>query len=216
MNRTTARLTGLTGALLAGALVLAGCSSDSGPEGMSGMSDTSSSASASSSDDGTAQFNDADVAFAQGMLPHHQQAVEMAQLAGDRAADPRVKDLAARMEAAQAPEIETLTGWLEDWGAEATSSSGSGGMDHGSMDHGDMGGMMSSEDMESLTNVTGAEFDRMFLEMMTAHHSGAVQMAETEIADGENPDALAMAKEIRDTQNAEISEMQQLLAELGG
>ncbi len=213
MNRTTARLTGLTGALLAGALALVGCSSDSGHEGMSGMSDTSSSPSASSSDDGTAQFNDADVAFAQGMLPHHQQAVEMAQLAGDRAADPRVKDLAARIEAAQAPEIETLTGRLEDWGAGATNSSG---MDHGNMDHGDMGGMMSSEDMDSLANATGAEFDRMFLDMMTAHHSGAVQMAETEIADGKNPDALAMAEEIRDTQNAEISEMQQLLAEFGG
>jgi uncharacterized protein (DUF305 family) len=89
-------------------------------------------------------------------------------------------------------------------------------MDHGNMDHGDMGGMMSSEDMDSLANATGAEFDRMFLDMMTAHHSGAVQMAETEIADGENPDALAMADEIRDTQNAEISEMQQLLAEFGG
>jgi uncharacterized protein (DUF305 family) len=212
MNRTTARLTGLTGALLAGALTLAGCSGDSGHEGMSGMADTSSSASASSSEDGTAQFNDADVAFAQGMLPHHQQAVEMAQLAGDRAADPRVKDLAARIEAAQAPEIETLTGWLEDWGAEAPSS---GGMDHGSMDHGDMGGMMSNEDMEALANVSGAEFDRTFLEMMVEHHTGAVQMAETEIADGENPDAIAMAEGIRESQNAEISEMQQLLAELG-
>ncbi|MGX5653661.1 DUF305 domain-containing protein [Geodermatophilus nigrescens] len=213
MNRTTARLTGLTGALLAGTLALVGCSSDSGHEGMSGMSDTSSSPSASSSADGAAQFNDADVAFAQGMLPHHQQAVEMAQLAGDRAADPRVEDLAARIEAAQEPEIETLTGWLEDWGAGATSS---GGMDHGNMDHGDMGGMMSNEDLESLANASGAEFDRMFLDMMTAHHAGAVQMAETEIADGENPDALAMAEEIRNTQNAEISEMQQLLAELGG
>ena len=155
------------------------------------MTDSSSaSASASASDDATAQFNDADVTFAQGMLPHHQQAVEMAQLATDRAADPRVQDLAARVEAAQAPEIETLSGWLEAWGAEATSSTG---MDHGNMDHGDMGGMMSDEDMGALANVSGAEFDRMFLEMMTAHHDGGVQQAETEIA-----------------------EMRQLLTELGG
>ena len=213
MIRTTARSTALTGALLAGALALAGCSGDSGHEGMSGMSDSSPSASASASGDATAQFNDADVAFAQGMLPHHQQAVEMAQLATYRAADPRVKDLAARIEAAQAPEIETLAGWLESWGPEATSSSG---MDHGGTDHGDTGGMMSDEDMTALADASGAEFDRLFLEQMTAHHSGAVQMAETEIAEGQNSDAIAMAEGIRDTQNAEIAQMQQLLTELGG
>jgi uncharacterized protein (DUF305 family) len=214
MNRTTAHIPGLTGALLAGALVLAGCSSDSTHEGMSGMSDgASASSSAGASADVAAEFSDADVAFAQGMLPHHQQAVEMAQLAGERAADPRVKDLAARIEDAQGPEIETLTGWLEDWGVETSSSIGT---DHDSMDHGDMGGMMSSEDMESLANASGAEFDRLFLQMMVEHHRGATAMAETELADGQNPDALAMAEDIRDTQTAEIAEMEQLLAEFGG
>jgi uncharacterized protein (DUF305 family) len=214
MNRTTARFTGLTGALLAGALALTGCSGDSGHEGMAGMPEGSSaSASASASDDGTAQFNDADVAFAQGMLPHHQQAVTMSQLAAAQAADPRVKDLAARIEGAQGPEIQTLAGWLESWDAEAA---GSTGMDHGSTDHGGPGGMMATEDMEALAGLSGAEFDRLFLEQMTAHHRGAVQMAETEAADGENPEAIAMAEHIRDTQNAEIAEMQQLLAELGG
>ena len=214
MYRTTARLTGLTGALLAGSLALSGCSGNASHEGMSGMTDSSSaSASASASDDPTAQFNDADVAFAQGMLPHHQQAVEMAQLAPDRAADPRVVDLAARIEAAQAPEIETLSGWLEAWGAEASSSSGMG---HGGMDHGDTGGMMPDEDMAALADTSGTEFDRAFLEMMLEHHRGATAMAEAAVADGQNPDALAMAEDIRDTQNAEIAEMEQLLAELGG
>ena len=214
MNRTTARLTGLTGALLAGALALAGCSGNASHEEMSGMTDSSSaSASASASDDPTAQFNDADVAFAQGMLPHHQQAVEMAQLAPDRAADPRVADLAARIEAAQAPEIETLSGWLEAWGTEAGSSGGRG---HGGMDHGDTGGMMSDEDMAALAYVSGAEFDRVFLTMMVEHHRGATAMAGAEVADGQSPDALAMAEDIRDMQNAEIAEMEQLLAELGG
>ena len=214
MNRTTARLTGLTGALLAGTLALAGCSGDSGHEGMSGMSESpSAGASATASDDTTAQVDDADVALAQGMLPHHEQAVEMARLAADRAADPRVQDLAARIEAAQAPEIKTLSGWLDAWGAEATGSSGT---DHGSTGHGDTGGMMTTEDMATLAGASGTEFDRMFLEMMTAHHSGAVQIAETEIAVGENPDAIAMAEDVRDTQNAEIAEVEQLLAELGG
>lgn len=216
MTRTTARL---TGALLAGALALAGCSGESGHEGMSGMSGSSSasastdpSASAGPSSDAAAA-SDADVAFAQGMMPHHQQAVEMAQLAADRAADPRVRDLAARIEAAQAPEIETLSGWLEAWGAEAP---GSPGTDHGSTGHGDMGGVMTPEDTAALAGASGTSFDRLFLEQMTAHHSGAVQMAETEIAAGEDPEAIAMAEEIRDTQNAEIAEMEQLLTELGG
>ena len=216
MKRTTARLTGLTGALLAGALTLAGCSGDSAHEGMSDMSGSSSaSSSADASTSAADTFDDADVAFAQGMLPHHQQAVEMAQLAADRAADPRVEDLAARIEAAQAPEIETLSGWLDAWGAEATGTA-SGGMDHGSTGPGEMGGMMSDEDMESLAATSGAEFDRMFLEMMIVHHDGAVEMATAQAAEGRNPDAIAMAEQIRDTQNAEIAEMRQLLAELGG
>ena len=213
MTRTTARLAPLASALLAGGVALAGCSGDDGHEGMSGMSDGSSTSASAGSSGTAARSNDADVAFAQGMLPHHRQAVEMSQLAADRAADPRVEDLAARIEAAQAPEIETLAGWLEAWGTE---ESGSSGMDHGSTGHGDTGGMMSTDDMAALADASGAEFDRMFLEMMVEHHTGAIQMAEAEIADGENADAITMAEDIRDTQSAEISEMQQLLADLGG
>ncbi|MCA0144059.1 DUF305 domain-containing protein [Blastococcus sp. LR1] len=212
MNRTTARRTALAGALVAGGLVLAGCSGNAGHEGMAGMSDSSSPSSSDAESATTAQFNDADVAFAQGMLPHHEQAVEMAQLSTDRAADPRVTDFADRIEGAQGPEIETLTGWLEAWDADA----GSGGMDHGSAGHGSMGGMMSEQDMQALSDASGAAFDRMFLELMVAHHRGATAMAETELTDGENPDALSMAEEIRDSQTAEIAEMEQLLTELGG
>jgi uncharacterized protein (DUF305 family) len=136
LNHTTASVTGLTGAVLAGALVLTGGSSDSTHEGMSGMSDSASaSSSTGASADAAADFSDADVTFAQGMLPHHQQAVEMAQLAGERAADPRVKDLAARIENAQEPEIETLTGWLEDWGVEPAAPAG-WTTEHGPRRHG--------------------------------------------------------------------------------
>ncbi|WP_104524827.1 DUF305 domain-containing protein [Blastococcus atacamensis] len=209
MNRTSAHRTALTGALLAGALAIAGCSGDTSHDGMSGTSDSSSSASAGS--DAATDANAADESFASGMRVHHEQAVEMAGLAPDRAADPRVTDLAARIEAAQGPEIRTLSGWMEDWGVEAGS-----GTDHGSMGHGGMGGMMSAEDMTALAAASGAEFDRMFLEMMVEHHRGAIAMAETELADGENADARAMAESIQDTQAAEIAEMEQLLAELGG
>lgn len=168
-----------------------------------------------------APHNEADVAFAQMMIPHHEQAVEMSQLAPDRAEDERVLELAEEIEAAQAPEIEQMTGWLEDWGEEA------GGHDMGDMDMeegedmGDMDmddssmpGMMSDEEMTELEAASGAEFDVMFLEMMTAHHEGALEMAETEIADGEFPDAIALAETILETQQAEIDEMAGLLADL--
>ena len=213
MSRTTARLTGLTGALIASTLTLTGCSGDAVHEGMSDMTDSSSASSSAAGSESSTTFNDADVAFAQGMLPHHRQAVEMAQLAADRAADPRVMDLAARIEAAQATEIQTLTEWLDAWGAEAA---GSTGMDHGRAGHGDSGGMMSTGDMADLANTSGADFDRMFVDMMLVHHRGAVQMAGTEIAEGEDPDAITMAENIRDSQTTEIAEMQQLLTELGG
>lgn len=207
MTRTT---TLLAGPMLAGALVLTGCSDDS-VASHTNSTDSGSAASTSASGSEEAAFNDADVSFAQGMIPHHEQAVEMAQLAGGRAQDSRVLDLAGRIEAAQQPEIDTLTGWLEEWGVEGGDT---GGMDHGGADHG--GGMMSEEDMDALMAASGAEFDRLFLEQMIEHHTGAVDMAVTESADGQDPDALAMAGIIRDTQSAEIAEMEGLLAELGG
>jgi uncharacterized protein (DUF305 family) len=214
MTRTTARLTGLAGALVAGTLLLAGCGDDSSDATGHG-SMMSSSGSASSSASAEADRNDQDIQFASGMIPHHGSAITMAQMAQAQAADQRVEDLAARIEAAQAPEIETMSGWLADWGTAAPSSAtdnGMGGMDHSGMDDGDMGGM----DTGALAGMSGAEFDRMFLTMMIEHHRSAVAMAETEIADGKNADAIALAESIQDSQNAEIAAMQQLLTELGG
>jgi uncharacterized protein (DUF305 family) len=197
----------LAGALVAGALVLTGCSDDSVASHVDSTESGSAHSTSPTSED--AAFNDADVTFAQGMIPHHEQAIEMAQMAEERAEDSRVLDLASRIEAAQQPEIETLSGWLENWGVEEA-----GGMDHGGTDHG--GGMMSEEDMAALMAASGADFDRLFLEQMVEHHTGAVEMAEIEIADGQNADAVAMAETIRDTQKAEIAEMRQLLTDLGG
>jgi uncharacterized protein (DUF305 family) len=82
------------------------------------------------------------------------------------------------------------------------------------MDHGD--GNMDGMDTAALAGMSGTEFDRMFLTMMVERHRSAVQMAETEAADGQNTDAIELAESIRDSQTAEIAEMQQLLAELGG
>ena len=208
MTRTTLRRGRIAAGLIAGVLIVAGCSN-----GASNSSEnTGAGADASSSASQSAEFNEADVSFVQGMIPHHRGALEMAQLAEGRAQDPRVLDLASRIEAAQDPEIETMTGWLEDWGQ--SESDDMGGMDMGDdMGGMDMGGM--DMDMSGLEAASGAEFDRMFLEMMTEHHRGAVEMAETEIADGQNAEAIALAREIASSQTAEIEEMQTILAELG-
>lgn len=147
--------------------------------------------------------NDTDIAFAQAMIPHHQQAVEMAQLADERAGSDEVRDLAADIETAQGPEIETMTGWLEDWDAEVPDPSMEG------MD--DMAGMMSAGDMSALEGTSGTEFDQMWLTMMIEHHEGAIEMADTEQADGENDDAVELAETIEQTQAAEIEQMEQLL-----
>ena len=211
MNRTTARLSGLTAPLVAGILLLAGCGDDSSDAAHNGpmMGNTDASTGAPDSAEGT--FNDSDVAFARDMIPHHRQAIEMARLAEGQAEDPRVLDLADRVQEAQQPEIETLSGWLEEWDADSGHmDDGMGGMDHGA------GGMMSEQDMHSLMNATGADFDRLFLEQMIVHHEGAVEMAEAEISGGQNAQAIELAESIRDGQTAEIAEMEQLLTELGG
>ena len=157
-----------------------------------------------------AEFNDADVTFATEMIPHHQQAVEMAELAADRAQSPEVQQLAQDIEAAQGPEIETMNQWLKDWGQETPT----GSMDHGDMGHGDsqeMPGMMDEAEMTQLMKSDGATFDQMFLQMMVEHHEGAIEMARTEQANGKNADAVALAEQIESDQEAEIAEMKKLL-----
>lgn len=160
--------------------------------------------------DSTSAFNDADVTFAQQMIPHHEQAVEMAQMAQGQASSEDVLSLAEDIEAAQGPEIATLRGWLETWGEDVPAS----GMEHGDMGHdsGDpMPGMMDEQQMSDLTAASDATWDQMFLEMMIEHHEGAVEMAEVEVEQGEDPDAVALASKIISDQKAEIALMLELL-----
>lgn len=156
------------------------------------------------------QFNAADVAFAQQMIPHHQQAIAMAKLAKARATSPQVKSLAADIEQAQGPEIQTMTDWLLAWGQDIPDDSSMPGMSSGDMAM-DMPGMMSREDMSNLRAASGASFDRMFLTMMIDHHQGAIEMAQTEQTDGQHPDATALAEKIEADQTAEKATMQRLL-----
>lgn len=158
----------------------------------------------------TAGHNDADVAFAQQMIPHHQQAVEMAQLAETRAESAEVKNVAAEIKAAQDPEIETMTGWLESWGEDVPDEDMSG-MDHGDMSSDDMAGMMTEEEMGDLEGSSGSEFDQMFLTMMIEHHEGAIEMAEVELDEGEHAGTLDLAESIIESQRAEIELMESML-----
>jgi uncharacterized protein (DUF305 family) len=145
-----------------------------------------------------AGHNAEDIAFAQGMIPHHAQAVEMAKMVPSRGTSKQVLDLAGRIQQAQDPEIRQLTGMLTQWGAPTSSMPG---MNHGTMPSGDMA---------SLEQATGAGFDRMWTDMMIKHHEGAIDMARTELDKGTNPDAKAMAQKIIDVQQAEITQMQNL------
>lgn len=181
-----------------GFLLLAGCGNGGDEPGAGG---TNVSPTPSVSGD----HNQADVDFATEMIPHHRQALEMAALATDRAANPKVKDLAARIEKAQDPEIALMSGWLRDWDEPVPSPDG---MQHGGDD---MPGMMSDEDMASLESASGKEFDRMFLEMMIRHHEGAIDMAEEEQRKGANPEAKRLARSIAESQAAEVKEMRSLL-----
>ncbi|MET8922534.1 DUF305 domain-containing protein [Streptomyces sp. NPDC004623] len=201
MNKNLIRRVALVATAGAASLVLAACGSDDASAGHDGSS-SSAPASATASQ---GQHNGADIAFAKGMIPHHRQAVEMADLAPSRAQSAEVKKLAGEIKKAQDPEIKTLSGWLTSWGEEVPAEDA---MDHSMHD---MDGMMAAEDMNSLKKASGKEFDTAFMEMMIKHHEGAVEMAKTEKADGTFPDATKMADAIIISQSAEISRMNSLL-----
>ncbi|MDO5737391.1 MAG: DUF305 domain-containing protein [Propionibacteriaceae bacterium] len=213
MNPTN-RAVALVGGLVL-AISLAGCGTAAEDPGSSTGDPVSSAPSTApatqptedSSSSASVEHNDADVTFAQMMTVHHEGALEMAKLAAQRADSGNVKDLAAKIEAAQLPEIELMERWLTVW-EEPLEPEGHAGMDHGGMD---MNGMSQEEVMAELEQKTGPDFDTQFLTAMIAHHEGAVVMSEEELTDGLNPEALDLAQAIIDAQQSEIQEMQQLL-----
>lgn len=183
---------------LAALLALAGCAGTAGNGGMDNMPGMGSSASPA------ADVNNADMQFTMMMIPHHEQAVEMADmiLAKD-GIDERVIALAEQIKAAQGPEIELMESWLDDWGTPM-----------GDMDGMDHGGMMSGADMQALEDATGVEASRLFLEQMMVHHEGAIDMAQAEVDNGENADVIALAEDIIASQTAEITTMEDILTTL--
>ncbi|MEU3017408.1 MULTISPECIES: DUF305 domain-containing protein [unclassified Nocardiopsis] len=152
------------------------------------------------SEERVAESNDADVMFAQMMIPHHEQAVTMADLAQTRAGE-EVRELAVEIRDAQGPEIEQMEALLDSWGADREPET----------DHSDMDGMLSEDQMAELEAAEGERFDTLFLEFMVLHHEGAVDMARAELDDGVNPEARELAQEIIDAQEGEIRQMNEML-----
>lgn len=186
-------------------VLLSACSN-----GEQSATDQRSSAAASSTAATSVEHDDADVEFAQMMILHHQGALDMAVLAEGRAQSEPVQDLAARIQFAQQPEIDLMTSWLQTWGEQPAEADDSmGGMDHS----GEHTGMADDDQMQQLQDA-GAAFDRMFLEMMIDHHTGAITMSEDYRDRGQNEDALELADTIIADQTSEIAEMKDLLADM--
>ncbi|BCN43265.1 DUF305 domain-containing protein [Rhodococcus hoagii] len=218
--------------------LVAGCTSDESDDNATTSATTSASVSASGTAEQGGPHNDADVEYVQMMIPHHEQAVEMAELVPSRTGNPDIIALADQIEKAQGPEIEQMEGWLKAWGAPEPSKAEapgatSDGMDHEGMEgdgtsmpmqsmpmtsmnsmpgmEGGGHGMMSAEQMQALENAKDAEFDKMWLELMIAHHQGAVASSEQILQTGESEQVRQLAQQIVSSQQAEIAQMEALL-----
>ena len=192
------KIAGITAVALAGAISLAGCTTNLGGNDSNGTMDGG----MMGNNKSASAFSGTDIMFAQMMIPHHQQAVDMSTLAETRTTNPEVLALAKQIKDAQAPEIKQMTAWIESSG-----SSTDMGHDMG------MGGMLTDEQMTALENAQGAAFDKLYLEGMIGHHEGALQMAKM-IENSDNAEAKELAANIIKSQSAEIEKMKQMLEAL--
>ncbi|MFW5416970.1 DUF305 domain-containing protein [Nocardiopsis sp. CNT-189] len=178
--------------------------------------------------DADVRHNEADVEYVLKMIEHHAQALEMTDMVEDRVERESVEKIAGRIAAAQEPEIEAMETWLDDnvYGpAEGNPNyadqcgltawrNGDGAGHHGGgdcpidIDHTDMPGMVAQEDLDELEAAEGDGFDRLFVELMTSHHEGAIEMAQDATVDGKHPDVLRMADDVVAEQSADIERME--------
>ena len=146
--------------------------------------------------------NSTDVMFAQMMIPHHQQAIDMADMVLDPShhASEELRNLATEMKSAQTTEVATLTNLLEQWGEPNS-------MHH----HGDtMDGMLSNDELSALANQQGPAFDESWARAMIAHHRGAISMARDVATSGVNRKVRQLAREIVKAQRNEITLLEQI------
>ncbi|NCV35046.1 MAG: DUF305 domain-containing protein [Actinobacteria bacterium] len=151
---------------------------------------------ATNSENSNGAFSSQDIMFAEMMIPHHEQAIEMSELALKNTGNPDVLALAEQIRGAQEPEIELMKSWP---GVDLDGHAG-----HTMM------GMLDENELEMLRVTTGADFDRLFLEGMIKHHEGAIDMAEM-INDSKNPEVAKLGKAIIESQSSEIAAMKALL-----
>jgi uncharacterized protein (DUF305 family) len=190
-NRTSA-------VLMAGALLFTAC----GGHDMSDMSTGSTDTNVTDSERG---FNDADIMFAQMMIPHHEQAIELADMALDPTlmASEKVKALASQIKNAQDPEIDLMAQWLDDWEQPLMDMS----VDHSMT----MEGMLSVDELGAIGQMNGEEFDQAWIRAMIAHHKGAIEMADTVKAEGESALVQELADAIIQAQKSEIDTLELLI-----
>lgn len=201
MKSLTIRTIAIGGALLLSAFALAGCTINLGLSGSnndSGMMDNG----GMMGQNNSSQFSGSDIMFAQMMIPHHQQAVDMGTLAETRASSPELKALAAKIKSEQEPEITQMKGWLKTANAPMKMSHSMG-----------MGGMLTDAEMTALKKASGAAFDKLYLESMIAHHEGAIHMAQM-VTDSNNAEAKALGNAIVESQTKQITYMKELLAKM--
>lgn len=157
----------------------------------------------------SADLNASDVTFLSDMIPHHTQALLMVEMTKGRELTPEFAELTQGIAAAQGPEIDQMSSWLDSSGYDVPDSDSHMGMmgDDNGM------GMMTDEDSETLGGMMGDDFEAMWMRMMIEHHEGAIAMSKVELDEGVNADARALAQRIIDAQEAEIALMEGLLAE---
>ena len=190
----------ITAALVTGTLLFTACGGES--HNMSDMSTGSTNTDVTGSERG---FNDADIMFAQMMIPHHEQALELADMALDPTlmASEQVKALASQIKAAQDPEIDVMTQWLSEWDQPLMDMS----EDHSMT----MEGMLSIDELSALGQMSGEEFDQAWVSAMIAHHKGAIKMADTVKAEGKSAPVQELADAIIQAQKSEIDTLEVLL-----
>jgi uncharacterized protein (DUF305 family) len=186
----------LAGPAVGLALVLSACG---------GESDTAAQAGAGTGSAAATSYSEGDVMFAQQMIPHHQQVVELAELAATKASDPELRAFAAQLQASESKVVGELTGMLTGWGKPTAMED---------MSHQEMPGMASEQDMSSLASLSGAGFDRRFTQMMITHHIGASQLTMTEQQTGSSTQAKAIAAQLLQTQTEQVTQLQTILAGL--
>ncbi len=200
ITRVAAVFIAVFAALLA-ALLLSSCSGSEEHQAGAGNADEPASTAQPSG------FNADDYAFATNMIPHHEQAIELSALAPERSTNQELIALARQITAAQQPEINALRVFLVQWDENPEDNASQSASGH----HDQMQGMVDDATMAKLGSLKGAEFDTLWLQSMISHHQGAIEMAEAEVANGQNVDVKRMAQTMIDAQQAEINQMNQML-----